>query len=149
MTTEKGAISFVAGALIAYLFFSPSNGTIQEKSVYYQYCFGSPLHNVYSCPGDTDVMKIRYKVYLDRQMIVGQDGSSDRPCFVFDKDNWRCNKENGRTINMYDGYFYNSGEFSIDEKGQKSAIPPYRQIWAIEYYVRSTIGFFRRPQLRS
>lgn len=143
MTTDNGTISFITGALIAYMFFSTSNETIQEKSVYYQYCVADFEHNVYSCPGRTDVIATKYKVFIDRQMIIGKGGYSYKSCSVFDKDNWECDKGQGQIISMRDGDIYESGQGSIDEEGQKSAIPRYIQIWAVTYYIRSTIEFFR------
>lgn len=141
MAQENCTIAFIIGALVAYLLVSPSN-TIQDKSVYYQYCVADFEHNVFSCPGRTDVMKLDYKIFIEQQMVVGKN-SSDKSCSVFDKDNWVCDKGQGQTISMRDGEIYESGQGSIDEKGQKSAIPRYNQIWALTYYIRSIIGFFR------
>ncbi len=143
MAAENGTIAFIAGAFIAYWLVSP-NSTIQDKSVYYQYCVADFEYNVFSCPGRTDVMKSDYKIFIERQIVVGKGGYTHKSCSVFDKDNWECDKGEGQTISMRDGDIYESGQGSIDEKGQKSAIPRYSQIPAFFYYVRSTIGFFRQ-----
>lgn len=142
MAEENVAIAFIAGTLIAYLLVSPNN-SIQDKSVYYQYCAADLEHNVYSCPGRTDVIRSDYKVFIERQIVVGKGGYTHKSCSVFDKDNWECDKGKGQTIIMRDGDIYESGEGSIDENGQKSFLPRYSQIWAVTYYIRSIIRFFR------
>lgn len=142
MAEENGAIGFIAGALIAYWLITP-NTTIEDKSVYYQYCVADFEHNSYSCPGRTDVMEIKYKIFIERQMVVGKGGYTYKSCSVFDKNNWECDKGQSQMITMRDGDIYESNEGSIDEQGKKSSLPRYNQIWAVTYYIRSLIGFFR------
>lgn len=143
MATENGTIAFVVGALVAYWLISPNNA-IQDKSVYYRYC-ADFKHNVFSCPGRTDVRKSDYKIFIERQIVVGKGGYTHKSCSVFDKDNWECNNGQGEWISMRDGDIHESGEEgSIDEKGQKSSTSRNTQIPAFGYYALSTIGFFRQ-----
>jgi hypothetical protein len=146
MITENGVITFILGMLIAYLFLVPSKDTIQEKSVYLKYCADSD-YNIFSCPSHTKLLKREYKILIDQQMIVDKFGYSYKSCVVYDKDNWECDKgqREGQTyrVSMRDGNFYETNDGTIDEDGQKSSISFFFHIGMAEYYVSSTIGFFR------
>jgi hypothetical protein len=144
MATENETIAFVVGACLMVYWITSPNNLIQEKSVYYEFCKNDFEHNVFSCPSGTDVMKLDYKIIIERQIVVGKGGYTHQSCSVFDADNWVCDKGQGNTISMRDGNFYESADLgSVDEKGQKSILPRYNQIWALTYYIRSTTGFFR------
>jgi hypothetical protein len=121
---------------------SPTN-VIQDKTIYYKYCAEDFEYNVYSCPGKTGVINIEYKIFVDKQIVISKNGYANKSCVVFDKNNWECDKGQQQTIRMSDGDIYESNEGSIDKNGQKSTLPRYLQITALEYYIHSVIIFFR------
>jgi hypothetical protein len=144
MAAENGAISFIAGAVIAYMFVSTSNETIQEKTVYLQYC-RDYKHNAFDCPVEKSVKKETYKVFIDRQMIVEKGSIYPvvyKSCTVFDGDNWVCDSGAGQEISMKDGDIFNSDGSSLDKNGQKKyGLPLENQIYRGTYYILSTIEF--------
>jgi hypothetical protein len=146
MASENGTISFIAGALIVYLFVSNSSETIQEKTFYFQSC-SDYLHSAYSCPTDQYrvVTTTTYKVFIDRQMIVEKSRYPTvyKSCVIFDKDNWNCEKEYGQTISVTEGKIYLSHGGSVDEEGKNSPLPRYDQINAVIYYILATVFIFR------
>lgn len=146
MASENGTISFIAGALIVYLFVSNSSETIQEKTFYFQTC-SDYLHSAYNCPKDQyrDVTTTTYKVFIDRQMIVKKSRYPTvyKSCIIFDKDNWNCEKEYGQTISVAEGEIYESDGGSVDEEGKNSPLPRFGQINAVIYYILATVFIFR------
>jgi hypothetical protein len=138
---ESGAIIFIA--ILAYFLISPTN-TIQEKSVYYKYC-SDLKHNVFSCHGNTEVMELKYKIFVEKQFVISKGLGGYKSCWVFDKDNWNCTTPAGSSVSMNNGNFYESNDDgSLDEKDQKSVISRYYQIPWFEYYIHSIAAFFRR-----
>jgi len=145
MAAENGAISFIAGAVIAYMFVSTSNETIQEKTVYLQYC-RDHKHNAFDCPVEKSVKKETYKVFIDRQMIVKKESLIPvvyKSCTVFDIDNWGCDTGAGQMIIIKNGDIFNSDGSSLDKNGQKSGLPLDLQIHRGTYYILSTIEFLK------
>jgi hypothetical protein len=151
MQAQNQVTPFFAGAFVAYLLMSPSNDLVQDKTIYLKYC-KDYKHNSLSCPGELDFHKTEYKVFLDRQIVTegGLISNIYKDCIVFDRNNWRC-QHNGEQIMGVGPYGFNySNSGSLDKDGKQSQLPKGQEISAFvyyvhsaEYYVHSTIKFFR------
>jgi len=144
MSSEDSTFKVISSVLIVYLLFNQSSKPIQEKVVYFRYC-EDLQHNTFSCPGSTGVLEKRFMIFIDRQIVAvkGPIPYKLENCAVFDVDNWQCDKDNGEYVGIWSTGFVEKTKGSIDQRGEKSSLPLLLQISRIDYYIQSSVDFFR------
>jgi hypothetical protein len=137
-------VPLLAGGFAATLLILNANKNVQEKSIYLEYC-NDFKHNAFSCPTHTIVSKISFKIFVEQQFVVSGTFSPQKysNCSVYDKDNWLCDKGEGKIIGISDGNFLESNNGSIGKNGQHSTLPLGSQIPYFMYYIRSILDFFK------
>jgi hypothetical protein len=142
MSSDGSVILFVV--LLALFWFMPPAKQADEIVVYYGYC-SDDKYNIYSCPKTEKIrtMKSEYLVSYHKQMVIWKGMLEiSRKCTVYDKENWICTNDYGKT-SMRDGEIWeeNAGN-TIDTEGKVSILPRYMQISALQYYLRYIRSFF-------
>lgn len=137
-------VPLLAGAFAATLLILNENKNVQEKTIYLEYC-NDFKHNTFNCPTYTIVSKLSFKIFTEQQFVVIGTLNPQKysNCSIFDKDNWLCDKGEGKFIGISDGNFHESNSGSIGKDGQHSALPLGSQIPYFLYYIRSILDFFK------
>ena len=138
MTSRKLLFILFFMGSVFYISFDQPLRTIQEKEVYFKYCKDYE-YNFLSCPKRILITTRTYKLYLEKQMVIEGPGIPFKleDCIVFDRDNWKCKKNDGEVWGVWDGLFYEKDDRgSLDQNRQRSNIPRLWQITKTEYLLR-------------
>ena len=137
-------LPLLSGFFIAYIFLADNNKVIQEKTVYFEYC-DDFKHNSFSCPTKTIVAKAEFMIFTERQIVVSNTLTPQtyEKCSIFDKNNWKCDKGEGKFIGVSNSAFFESNNGSLGKDSKPSSLPLGSQIPVYIYYIRSIIDFIK------
>lgn len=131
MESEGELITIAFIIFIFFCLFSPT-GT-EKKTIYFLYC-SDLKHDIYSCPKDSyiTVTKHSFKTNFEKQLLVSDGFFVASSCTIFDKNNWKCDKESMRDGNYWDTYYLRN---SVDKDEKESYIPVYYQVSWFKYWI--------------